>query len=137
MYALATHLDMQTKLRAELFTIETDTPSMDELMALPYLDKIARETIRLYAAVPSTIRMATKDDVIPVNNPYTDKNGKSHRELRSVIRVVQSTKPLTSCWVIRVKKDDIIFMHILAINRSKEIWGPDAREFKFVTVQVC
>ena len=31
-----------------------------------------------------------------------------------------------------VRKDDPIFISILAINRSQELWGPDAHEFKYV-----
>lgn len=36
---------------------------MDELNSLKYMDWVVRETMRLYAPVPSTVRMATKDDV--------------------------------------------------------------------------
>ena len=32
----------------------------------------------------------------------------------------------------RVSKGDTIFIPILVINRSKEIWGEDALEFKYV-----
>ena len=32
-----------------------------------------------------------------------------------------------------VSKDDIIFIPILIMNRSKELWGEDAFEFKYVT----
>ena len=34
---------MQKKLREELWTLETDTPTMDELSSLPYLDAVVRE----------------------------------------------------------------------------------------------
>lgn len=43
--------------------METDTPDMDELNSLKYLDAVVRETMRLHAPVPSTTREATKDDV--------------------------------------------------------------------------
>ena len=35
---------------------------MDELNALPYLDAVVRETMRVHAPVPSSIRIATRDD---------------------------------------------------------------------------
>ncbi len=48
---------------------------MDELNALPYLDSIVRETLRVHAPVPSTMRMAIKDDILPLGTPFVDRNG--------------------------------------------------------------
>ncbi|OBZ66502.1 hypothetical protein A0H81_13684 [Grifola frondosa] len=62
LFALTQAPEVQRKLREELFTISTDTPSMDELMSLPYLDAVIRETLRVHAPVPATMRVATKDD---------------------------------------------------------------------------
>jgi cytochrome P450 len=67
-------------------TTETDTPSMDELMALPYLDAIVRETLRVHAPVPSTVRIAMKDDILPVETPFTDKYGVVHDGIKYVLR---------------------------------------------------
>ncbi|KAF9234847.1 cytochrome P450 [Melanogaster broomeanus] len=110
LYAMALAPEIQTKLREELFSIDTETPSMDDLMALPYLDAVVRETLRVYAPVPSTVRIAMKDDVLPLKKPFTDKNGVVHDG-------------------IRISKGDTLVIPILAINRSKELWGPDAHEF--------
>ncbi|KAG1767613.1 cytochrome P450 [Suillus placidus] len=110
LYALCLRPDIQTKLREELLTVETETPSMDELVALSYLDAVVRETLRLHAPVPSTVRIAMKDDILPVDTPFTDKYGVVHDG-------------------IKVSKGDPIFIPILAINRSEAIWGTDAKEF--------
>lgn len=110
LYALCLLPDVQTKLREELLTLETETPSMDELIALPYLDAVVRETLRLHAPVPSTVRIAMKDDILPVDTPFTDKYGVVHDG-------------------IKISKGDPIFIPILAINRSEAIWGSDAKEF--------
>lgn len=48
---------------------------MDELSALPYLDAVVRETLRVHPAVPGTVRIATNDEDIPVGEPYLDRFG--------------------------------------------------------------
>ncbi|KAF7792238.1 hypothetical protein EIP86_003274 [Pleurotus ostreatoroseus] len=70
--------DVQRKLRQELLSISTDMPTMDELMALPYLDMVVKETLRVHTPVPMTGRIATQDDRIPLNTPFTDRYGKVH-----------------------------------------------------------
>ena len=47
---------------------------MDELNALPYLDAVVREVLRLHSPVQSTLRVAMKDDIIPLAEKI--KNGK-------------------------------------------------------------
>ncbi|KAG6854181.1 hypothetical protein C0991_009833 [Blastosporella zonata] len=111
LFALSQDIPVQTKLREELLAVETDRPTMDELNALPYLDMVVRETLRLHAPVPATIRQATQDDILPLNKPFTDRKGVVHEG-------------------IRVRKGQTLQVPILAINRSKEIWGDDAPEFK-------
>ncbi|KAH9847038.1 cytochrome P450 [Lenzites betulinus] len=111
LYALTQAPDVQKKLREELFTLNTDAPTMDELNSLPYLDAVVRETLRLHAPVPLTSRVAIKDDVIPVSEPFVDRYGR-----------VQDS--------IKVSKGSSIMIPILALNRSKKYWGEDALEFK-------
>ncbi|TFY63922.1 hypothetical protein EVJ58_g2971 [Rhodofomes roseus] len=111
LFALAQVPHVQCKLREELLGVLTDTPSMDELNALPYLDAVVRETMRLYAPVPVTAREACRDDVIPLNAPYTDRHGQVHDH-------------------IEIQKGTAILIPILALNRSKTLWGEDAFEFK-------
>jgi hypothetical protein len=82
LYAMTKEPEIQTKLREELLSVDTETPSMDELMALPYLDAVVRETLRVHSPVPSTVRIAMKDDVIPVDKPYKDKYGVAHDSIR-------------------------------------------------------
>ena len=73
------------KLREELLSVDTETPSMDELMALPYLDAVVRETLRAHPPVPNSIRIAMKDDMLPVEKPYADKNGVVHESIRCTL----------------------------------------------------
>ena len=77
------------KLCEELLKVPTDNPSMDELSALPYLDTVVRETLRVHSPVPSSVRVAMKDDVIPLNTPFIDKNGQTQH----VVWYVQNVLP--------------------------------------------
>jgi len=110
LFALAQHPEIQNRLREELLGVPTDTPTMDELQTLPYLDAVIRESLRLHAAVPLTSRRASKDDIIPLAEPIIDRHGQRITE-------------------VRVGKGDMIFIPITAVNRMTLLWGPDAQEF--------
>ncbi|KAK1234630.1 hypothetical protein PQX77_002169, partial [Marasmius sp. AFHP31] len=84
---------------------------MDQLNALPYLDAVVRETLRLLAPVQATIREATRDDVIPLSQPFVDQYGQKHD-------------------VLEIKKGQSVSIPIIAINKDKALWGSDAEEFK-------
>lgn len=82
LFALSQKPEIQRKLRAELRAVSTATPGMDELSALPYLDAVVRETMRLHAAVSSTIRVAVSDDVLPLGTPFVDRNGRTQTSVK-------------------------------------------------------
>lgn len=84
LFALAQALGGQEALRAEVRGVRTDAPEMDELDALPYLDMVVRETLRLHAAVTVVMRDANKEDVIPLPAPLTDNRGLLRIEIRYV-----------------------------------------------------
>ncbi|KAK0229081.1 cytochrome P450 [Armillaria nabsnona] len=102
---------VQKKLREELLAASTDTPTVDEMNALPYLDWVIRETLRVNPPVPSLARVAGKDDVIPLRQPFKDTRGTSHD-------------------IIPIKKGELIIIPIMAMNRDKSLWGDDAAEFR-------
>ncbi|KAJ7765808.1 cytochrome P450 [Mycena metata] len=110
LFALTQNIAAQTRLRNELLTVSTDNPTMDELNALPYLDCVVRETLRLHAPVGSTIRVATQDDIIPLAQPFTDRTGTVHE-------------------TIKINKGQTVIIPIRGMNRDKAIWGPNAGEF--------
>lgn len=90
LFALSKAQDVQHKLREELLTIGTDTPTMDELNALPYLDMVVRETLRIHSPVPMSHRVAQKDDLLPLEKPFTDRYGEVHDNIRSVYSLFMS-----------------------------------------------
>ncbi len=82
LYSLSRYPKVQQKLREELLSVPSDTSTMEELSALPYLDSLVTETLRLHPPVAMLPRVASKDDVIPVSEPFTDRHGKVHSEIR-------------------------------------------------------
>ncbi|KAJ6586472.1 cytochrome P450 [Mycena vulgaris] len=111
LFALTQNTTVQSRLRAELQSLETENPSMEELNNLAYLDCVVRETLRVHPPVIGTSRKAVCDDVLPLATPYTDAHG-----------ILQDT--------IRIRKGDMILLAILPLNHDKTIWGPDAHEFR-------
>ena len=66
----------------EVASVPTETPSADELFDLPFLDSVVRETMRIQSAISATSRVAMHDDLIPVSEPFKDKYGIVHTEIR-------------------------------------------------------
>jgi hypothetical protein len=50
-------------------------PNREELSGLPYMDAVLREVLRLNCPVPSTIRLAKEDAMLPLGQPVRGKNG--------------------------------------------------------------
>jgi hypothetical protein len=57
---------------------------MDQLNALPYLEGVVREVLRLYAPVSSTHRIAVHDAEIPLQKPFKDRRGIMQSSIRCV-----------------------------------------------------
>lgn len=104
-YLLATHPEIQTRLRDELrenipdisdskAEFETDLATL--LEGLPVLNAVCNETLRLYPTVPNTARIAVRQTTL--NGQVVPKN----------------TQIVLSPWMI---------------NRSEELWGADANKF--------
>ncbi|KAJ7698384.1 cytochrome P450 [Mycena rosella] len=110
LFALTQNMAAQMRLREELLAVSTDTPTMDELNSLPYLECVVKETLRVHAPVTGTSRMAMRDDVVPLGTPVTDIHGTVHESLH-------------------IRKGQRILIPIISLNRDSAIWGPDAMEF--------
>lgn len=55
--------------------MQTETPTMDELNSLTYLDWVVREGLRVNSISPYVERMAYNDDVIPFEKKFEDRDG--------------------------------------------------------------
>lgn len=76
LYRLSLHKDFQTRLREECQAVPNDRPSMEEINALPFLDKVVHESLRFDNPVANTIREAITDQVIPLSEPIVGRDGK-------------------------------------------------------------
>ncbi|KAF8065386.1 cytochrome P450 [Lyophyllum atratum] len=111
LHALTQDKAVQDRLRVELLSVDAENPTMDQLNALPYLDMVVRETMRIHAPIAAMIRTAVTDDVLPLNTPITDRKGVIHDALN-------------------IRKGQIILIPVFAVNCDKSIWGEDALEFR-------
>ena len=108
---LARHPSVLNKLRGQILNDfgnyeQTDKITFRSLKSCTYLQHVLNEVLRLYPPVPINGRRATKDTTIPQGGGV---DGKSP---------------------IFVKKNEEVIYCVYAMHRMKELWGPDADEFK-------
>ncbi|EKM49765.1 uncharacterized protein PHACADRAFT_265429 [Phanerochaete carnosa HHB-10118-sp] len=113
LHLLSERQDVQDKVRAELVQASPDGEHIpyDQLVDLPYLDAVCRETLRLYPPVAFLGRETRNDIVMPLSEPVQGLDGRLVNE-------------------ILVPKDTPIFISIWGCNRNPAIWGEDALEWK-------
>lgn len=67
-YLLASHPDVEEKLVAEIDAVTGGDPDYDlrydDLMAVPYLTQVIKETLRVYPPMPVTIRRSLRDGML-------------------------------------------------------------------------
>ncbi|KAH9852154.1 cytochrome P450 [Lenzites betulinus] len=113
LHLLAEHPEVQETLREEVLAAKrvNDQFDYDQLHALPYLDAVCRETLRLYSPLVQTFRGATKDAVLPLSQPIRATDG-------------------TLLTTLPVPRGTNILIGILASNCNEALWGADAYEWK-------
>ncbi|KAF7297887.1 hypothetical protein HMN09_01009500 [Mycena chlorophos] len=116
-YMLSKYPKVQDTLRAEIlaadFDLENSDPGQlyDQLMALPYLDAVLKESMRLDCPVSMIQRRANVDSTIPLWKPIIGADG-------------------TEVTSINVPKDTDFILQIANAHRDAEIWGDDVMEYK-------
>ena len=148
LFLLSIHQDVQNKLRQEITNArKSGDLSYDELAALPYLEAVCRETLRVYAhrafhyCLNST-RTETQvsallycnQNVKPLHSlpkiHYSSVNNSTRRDailpLSTPIIGVDGQKMSE----ILVPNNTNVIISIYAANRNPEIWGPDSHEWK-------
>ncbi|KAH6909120.1 cytochrome P450 [Coprinopsis sp. MPI-PUGE-AT-0042] len=110
MWLLAEHQDVQDRLRAEIREAKSKygRPSYDELVALPYMDACSPNDLQISNLGNDEVK---EDAVLPLYRPIRGTDGKEITELL-------------------FRKGSSVFISILSCNRSRDLWGPDALEWK-------
>ncbi|KAI0773098.1 cytochrome P450 [Trametes elegans] len=112
LHLLAQNQEVQARLREELIAARDGNDlTYDALLALPYLNAVCKETLRLYAPGPLSYRLAYRDATMPLSQPIRGTDG-------------------SSIGSIYVPKNTVIVISNLAYNRNKEVWGEDADQWK-------
>ncbi|CAE6445095.1 Cytochrome P450 86A7 [Arabidopsis thaliana] [Rhizoctonia solani] len=93
-----------------------------QIDAVPYLENFVREALRLHPSAHGSIRVAMKDDIIPVSLPVRDENGELSKAW------VENCKTSLSGG-IRIRKGEFIHIPIEGMNLLKSVWGEDAHQF--------
>lgn len=144
-HLLARHPEVQSRLRKDLSDLRRPSPSPESvglddnsghadrigakgpvntsktLDDIEYLDFVVKEVLRFCPPVHATIRVAKKDDMIPVS---------SSRSNGDTVAGDQS-KPE----YIKIRKGTYIHVPIEGLSYSEDLWGSDALEFKYVFVK--
>ncbi|KAI0754753.1 cytochrome P450 [Daedaleopsis nitida] len=114
---LAERPDYQSKMREETRAMRArisargDTDfSMSDMDSMTYCVAAVKEVLRLHPVVYTIMRVARRDDVIPLAYPVTTSTGESVKD-------------------ISVPKGTNIFVSLWGYNRLPHIWGDDANEF--------
>ncbi|KDQ54909.1 hypothetical protein JAAARDRAFT_60368 [Jaapia argillacea MUCL 33604] len=116
---LSLNPDVQSRLRKEilrLHEISSEAVSedrhdfADSVDALPYLDAVVREALRLSPPAHGAIRVATQNDVIPLSEPIVMKDGSVATE-------------------VNIRKGSFVHIPIEGVNLSSSIWGEDSLKF--------
>lgn len=115
LYCLAKNAGEQNKLREEIITsgiVDRDEVSYDELMTLPYLDAICKETLRVHPPINFMARTARKDVILPLGTPCKSEDGQSEMDH------------------LCIREGQNLIVAFGAVNRLKSVWGADAEEWK-------
>ncbi|KAI0782961.1 cytochrome P450 [Abortiporus biennis] len=110
---LAKNQDVQDNLRAEIVKAREGWNDLtyDQVVELPLLDAVCRETLRMYSPAGMIFKAAAEDTVMPLSKPMVGVDGTLMTE-------------------IPVPKGTQVYIGVHASNRNPELWGEDANEWK-------
>ncbi|KAJ4376485.1 hypothetical protein N0V83_001769 [Neocucurbitaria cava] len=105
-FEIAKRPDIYAKLRDEIATLDGRTPTYEELRSFKYLKWCLNESLRVHPVVPGNTRFAIRDTVLPLGGGPDGRH------------------PLF------VPKGTTVGYSPYAMHHRKDIYGPDADEYK-------
>jgi len=115
---LAKHPEVQTRMRQEIQEIKSSKLArgepqlnIDDLETMSYMIAVIKESLRIHPIVYHIMRVAGRDDVLPLSEPIVTKSG----ETITGVPIPEGTN---------------LILGFAAYNRNKKVWGADADEFK-------
>jgi cytochrome P450 len=117
LYELSKHPEDQQRIRDEIKAARANVEARGDNDLLPsdfnnmdFTNAVIKEGLRLHPIVPTLLRKADSDDVIPLSQPIETKSGKIISE-------------------IPISKGQAITASICTYNRLRSVWGEDADEW--------
>ncbi|KAI0743400.1 cytochrome P450 [Daedaleopsis nitida] len=117
LYELSRHPEYQDRMREEIREVRAQvTARGDNDFTIEDMDKLTltmhaiKETLRFHAIVSALPRIASKDDVIPLQYPVVSETGETVTE-------------------VPVRAGQVIYTSFAAYHRLTDIWGADANEW--------
>lgn len=110
LYHLSLNPRIQERLKEELQSLQS-IQDMNLVDKLPFLNAVVQETLRFYPPAHSTIRVAMRDDVIPLSYPIKLRDGTVMHE-------------------VPIREGSYVHIPIEGLNTSKDVWGEDALRFE-------
>ncbi|KAG7087217.1 hypothetical protein E1B28_013198 [Marasmius oreades] len=112
LYLLSIHSDAQETLRKELIEARGESdPSYEDIMALPFLDAICKETMRLYPPITMLARTTREDTVLRLGKMIRLADGNSTDQ-------------------IQIPRGTDVHVNLSKVNANPDLWGEDADEWK-------
>ncbi|EHY54727.1 Cytochrome P450 monooxygenase PC-21 [Exophiala dermatitidis] len=118
-YLLSTHQDIQTRLQEELYA------------SLPpeYLQRTSPNSPKSTPSDPNSVDLATLLESLPLLNGVCNETLRVYPTVPVTVRKAERTTTLLS-GSVTIPANTRIFISPWATNKSVEIWGADAEEFK-------
>ncbi|CAF9906100.1 hypothetical protein IMSHALPRED_004078 [Imshaugia aleurites] len=105
-FVLARNPRIWQRLRDEVNQLQGRKPTLDELKTMKYLGSCLNEALRLYPVVPASSRVALRDTVLPEGGGVNERSP------------------------VFVAAGSLVVFHYFALHQRKDLWGPDADEFR-------